>query len=98
MATKKREGNVTDVTVAILRNIRDELKDLRSIRDELRELRVEVHELRVDTNERFEALESTTARGFEAVTARIEHLRDFSGERWRDHERRIRRLEARSSH
>jgi hypothetical protein len=64
MATKKHERSVTDVTVAILR----------SIRDELRELRVEVHELRVDTNARFDALESTTARGFEAVNARLDEV------------------------
>jgi hypothetical protein len=68
------------VTVAILRNIRDE-----------------IHGLREEMNTRFVALESATARGFEAVTARLEHLRDFSGDKWRDHERRIRKLEQRAS-
>ena len=87
MPSKKLPASVTDVTVRILTSIRDE-----------------IHELRADSNARFESLEqrlgtleTTTARGFEAVTARLEHIRDFTGERWRDHERRIRRLEARSA-
>jgi hypothetical protein len=94
---KKSDGKVADLTVTILKEIRDEMRGMREeMREELGSVRGEIHDLRTETNERFVALESTTARGFEAVTARLEHLRDFAGERWRDHEERIRRLEARA--
>jgi hypothetical protein len=87
MASKKRGGEVVNLTVSILR----------SIRDELRELNERVDQRFGALEQRLGALESTTARGFEAVTVRLENIRDFSGERWRDHERRIRRLEARAA-
>jgi hypothetical protein len=84
------EGQVVDVTVEILKGIREEIRELRK-----------------DTNARFEALETATTRletatiqGFEGVHARLEitnrrldHLIDFAGERYRDHEERLRRLE-----
>jgi hypothetical protein len=81
MAAKKSSGEVVNLTVSILRNIRDELRELNG--------RIGVVEQRLGT------LESTTGRGFEAVTARLENIRDFSGERWRDLERRVRKLEGR---
>jgi hypothetical protein len=119
VASRKDDDNVRDITVEILKNIRD---DMRGMREELGGLRVEMREeiggLRVEMreeigglraemreeigglraemrvlNDRVTTLEATTARGFVAVTARLENLRDFSGELWRDHERRIRRLE-----
>ena len=101
---KKKGGNgdgssLADVTVEILKGIRDEIAGLRKdtnlrfggLEGEIRELRTEMHELRSD----IDSLETATIRGFEGVAARLENIRDFAGERWRDHEERIRRLEAR---
>ena len=39
------------------------------------------------------ALENVTITGFANVNARLDHPIEFSGERWRDHEDRIRDLE-----
>ena len=107
MASRKRE-DVGDITVAILRSIRDEIRHLRTDTNERFEklgARVDAVGSRVDAvgsrvsslESRFDALEVTTARGFEAVTLRLENIRDLSGERWRDLERRVRRLEAKGA-
>jgi DNA anti-recombination protein RmuC len=102
VASRKRGGEVVKLTVTILLNIREELRELNSrvgsIEQHLGTVAGHVGALdqHVGSLERrIDAFESTTARGFEAVTARLESLRDFSGERWRDHERRIRKLETR---
>jgi hypothetical protein len=42
-----------------------------------------------------DSLEHAPARGFEAVTRRLEHIVELSGERWRDREGRWRRIEER---
>ena len=81
MAAKKSSGEVVNLTVSILRNIRDELRELNG--------RIGGVEQRLGT------LESTAGRGFEAVTARLENICDFSGERWRELEKRVRKLENR---
>ena len=99
-------GEVHDLTVEILKGIRGELVTLRG---EVVTLRGELVVLRdhVDTglqgvkdevqqlNTRVDSLERETARGFEAVTRRLEHIADFSGERWREHEGRLRKIEER---
>ena len=80
MPGKKRGGNgdgtVADITVEILRGIREELRMLRE-----------------DTNARFATLERATVEGFAKLESRFDHLLDFAGERYRDHEERIRILE-----
>jgi hypothetical protein len=61
----------SDITVEILKDIRDELRGVRTelrdeirgvrteLSDEIRGVRSEVHELRTQTNQRFELVEST---------------------------------------
>jgi hypothetical protein len=98
MAAKKRGGEVENLTVVILREIRDEIRELRADTN-ARFAEVDHHlgslDQRVGSLEKgLATLEATTARGFEAVTARLENLRDFSGELWRDHEQRLRKLES----
>ena len=75
-----------DLTVAILRSIRDELTSLR------RELRGEMSELRGEMRTGFAEVHS----GLATVTARLENIRDLAGDKWRDHEHRIKRLERRA--
>ena len=87
----KRNGTVRDLTVEILKDIRTEMRGLRG---ELTELRGEVTHLREDTNRRFEAMQETMAEGFAKVNARFDHVLEFAGNYYRDHEERIRRLEA----
>lgn len=56
----------SDVTVEILKGIRDEIRgvrtelrdEIRGVRTEVHELRTETHEFRTETNERFEQVES----------------------------------------
>ena len=77
------EANVEDLTVAILRKIRGELVALRN-----------------DTAAGFSLvtgrLDHLTDR-FDHLGARFDHLLDFTGDRYRDHERRIVKLERRPS-
>jgi uncharacterized coiled-coil DUF342 family protein len=57
----------SDITVEILKDIRDEIRGVRTelreevhgVRGEVRELTTEVHELRADTNKRFDVVETT---------------------------------------
>jgi methyl-accepting chemotaxis protein len=113
VAKKKKTatGDVADVTVEILRSIRDEIAGLRQdtnarfkrveaglqeVRDGVQEVRAGLQEVRAEIRvlrEDIESLETATIRGFEGVSARLDHIVEFSGERWRDHEDRIRRLE-----
>jgi hypothetical protein len=45
-----------DITVEILKDIRDEIRGMRTgLGEEIRGVRVEVHELRADTNKRLDA-------------------------------------------
>ena len=85
----------------ILRQMRDELRELREgqqgLRGELHGLhgRLDGVETRLGAVEtRLSSIERATASGFRQVTARLENLRDTSGERWRDSDRRLRALEA----
>jgi len=57
---------------------------LKDIRAELRKQGGDLAGLRVEMRERLDTL-----------TARIENIRDFAGERYRDHEERLRGLEQR---
>lgn len=82
MAKKKGNGGqVYDLTVEILKSIREEV---RGLREEMRE------ELR-GVNTRLDA----TNKRLDGTNARIDHLVGFTRERWRDHEERLRRLEKR---
>ncbi len=79
-------GNVKDLTVEILKQIRGELRD---------------------TNARLATLERATVAGFRHLTDRFdqlgtrfdqlgdrfEHALGFAGDRYRDHERRLGKLE-----
>src|SRR5205085_1812887 len=68
----KKSGNdsVSDLTVEILKGIRDELRGLRTeFKTEIAELRTEVSDLRTDTNTRFGALEKAILSSFEAIKA-----------------------------
>ena len=88
MAAKKggrRNGNVRDLTVEILKDIRGELVGLRGDVVMLRQehgARLERIETRLEHLEtglerlgtRIDRVEGETARGFRAVTARLEHM------------------------
>jgi hypothetical protein len=114
MAARKRgrgNGDVRDLTVEILKSIRNELVQLREetsgLRGEVVQLRGEVVQLRGEVvqlghdmggevaklREENQATRRATVKGFDAVTQRIDHLIDFSGERWRDHEGRLKKIE-----
>ena len=81
MARKSTNGSVADITVEILKDIRTELRALKKT-----------------TAEGFAAmngrLDATNGR-LDTVVARLENLRDPAGDRYRDHEDRIRTLERR---
>jgi hypothetical protein len=51
-----------DITIEILKDIRDDIRGVRSgvheVRTEVHDLRTEVHELRSDTNKRFALVEA----------------------------------------
>ena len=68
MPTKKRGSGITDLTVEILKDIREELREIKKATDE--------------TNQRLGRLEQ-----------RFDHLLEFAGDRYREHEERIRILE-----
>jgi hypothetical protein len=81
VAKKRGNGEVYDLTVEILKSIREELRGVRTEVIQLRE------EMRAE-------LRGVNAR-LDGTNARIDNLIEFSGERWRDHEQRLRRLERR---
>jgi predicted nuclease with TOPRIM domain len=112
---RKSNGRPVDLTVRILGQLREELRELRGevgeLRGEVGELRGEVGELRGEVGElrglrgdvaqlrgAVAELRAATATGFRLLTARLENLRDVAGARFRDHERRLRTLEARRNH
>jgi hypothetical protein len=83
MASRKRgNGKVEDITVQILSDIRDEIRELRDAQ-------------RL-TNARLETLERATVTGFAELRVRFDHLLEFAGDRYNDHEQRIRALEQRA--
>ena len=94
-----------DVTIEILKDIRDEA---RASNGRLESLESEVHALRMDTNERFESLErrqtETEVRlstELVAVAGAVNEvtdlLRDNLSTTLKDHERRITSLESQSA-
>lgn len=101
MASRKggRGAQVRDLTLQVLIDIRGEITGLRAemngLRGEITNVREELVKLREEHGARLDRLERETARGFEGVSARLDHLVEFSGERWRDHEGRLRRIEER---
>lgn len=88
MAGKKAGNGRGDLTIRVLEKIQ---KTLVGLRDDVAGLRQELRDL----TERVDGLETATVRGFEAVTARLENIRDFAGEQHRAHDRRIASLEER---
>ena len=82
--------DVPSLTLHVLRSIREEL---RATRTDLGGLLDQTNQRLDQTNQRLDHLERTTALGFERLTERIDNLRDLAGDRYRDHEARIRRLE-----
>lgn len=80
--------DIPSLTLKILQDLRAEMRTTNTRLESL-----ETRFMSLET--RFASLEHTTALGFERVTERLEHLRDFAGERYRDHEERISKLEAR---
>lgn len=120
MAGKKNGGDVVDLTVQILRDIRDKMDGLlgeqRVTNARLEKVEMAVVETnvrlekvaealgaRIDaTNARLErverslgAFQKATVKGLGEVKSRLDHLVEFTGERYRDHEERIRTLEER---
>ncbi|MBI2894265.1 MAG: hypothetical protein HYY06_12000 [Deltaproteobacteria bacterium] len=93
MASRKGGGGkVVDLTVEILREIRDALGGTNE----------RLERLEKTTNDRFQRLETrlerlevATVKGFKDLRSRLDNLLDFAGERYRDHEERIRTLEQR---
>ncbi len=97
----QENGNVSDLTIEVLKSIRSELQGLRGemkeglaeVRSELREglaeVRSEVHEVRRgldETNAKLDQLADFTQTGFKALLAQGDR-------RFLDHEGRLRRLE-----
>lgn len=103
--------DIPSLTLKVLQDIRSEVRDLRNAVTERfeslerstntrfesleRSTNARFESLERSTNARFESLERVTALGFQRVTERLEHLRDFAGDRYRDHEARIIGLEQR---
>jgi hypothetical protein len=98
-------GDVAVLTVEILKGIRSEIVGLRrdtnarfeSLQKDTNarfgSLEKEISELRREMDQRFEALETATIRGFQGVASRLDNIVQFAGERWSEHERRIAALE-----
>lgn len=98
------EREEDSVTVRVLKGLREDLRaGFAGVTVRLDTLNERVDGLngRVDgLSRRVDGLERATIAGFEGVHRRLEHLdtglegiRDIAGERWRDHEDRIRKLE-----
>lgn len=60
-------NKVKEITVEILKSIRDEIKELRKDTNNIRD---EIKQLRKDTNARFEQMD----RRFEQMDSRLEHI------------------------
>ena len=109
------DDNLANLTVEILKDIRQGVQGLRTDTNERFERmderfeRMDARFERMDERfermeERSERMEQVTIAGFagvherlERVDARLVGIRDLAGERLRDHEARIRALEARNS-
>lgn len=74
--------DVANLTVQILKGIRSDLAALSDRIDE--------------TNARLKAGFDQLGQRLERVEGRLDHVVDFIGERYRDHEKRIRRLEVKA--
>jgi hypothetical protein len=96
----------TDLTIEILKGIRDETRktneevqrtneEVRRLGDEQRKTNERLDAGFARLSDRIDTLEKATVQGFVAVTARLEHIRDFAGERYRDHETRLQTVEKR---
>jgi hypothetical protein len=83
-------GEVVDLVVETLKGIRKDLHSLKDdVRNELRALRTETREGFAAVNARLLRVEAEQAK----TNARLDHLVEFSGDRWRDLDRRVTALE-----
>jgi hypothetical protein len=90
-AARAMSDDTGNLTVRVLQGIRQDLQALRvDVNTRLDGLNDRVDGL----SERVNGLERATIAGFEGVHRRLEAIRDLAGDHWRDHEARIRRLEA----
>jgi len=74
-----------DITVQILKDIRDELRGLRT----------DTNARFGEVNGRLDTLTSDMNRRFEVLTARVENIRDLAGEKWREDRDNIQKNTAR---
>lgn len=101
-------GNVTELTIEILKGIRGELQELRAetqgLRAETQGLRAETQALRADLNTGLSDVRSELRQGFSGVRAELHELSEYTrtgfaavlgqgDRRFLDHERRLRTLE-----
>ncbi len=89
MARKKGNGR-DEAAMALFHDMLTELRGINArldrVEGEVRDLRGEVHGLRGEVHE---------LRGeVHGVKSRLEHVLDFVGERYRDHDERLRRVES----
>jgi len=94
----KQNDKVGDLTIRVLREIRDEVRGLRNdgkeLQGEVTELRGEVTELRTEMHQGFIALRSEMHEGFDFLGRRIDNL--LLGEHRQEHEElrgRVERIE-----
>ena len=82
VAGKGTKNGSADLTVAILRGIRDEIVGLRKDTDAMRiELKAEIAGLRAETGQLrqgLEDLETVTIQGFRGVATRLEAIQDVT--------------------
>lgn len=97
----QENGNVSDLTIEVLKSIRSELQGLRGeLKEGLAEVRTELAEVRTELREGL----ADVRRGLDDTNAKLDQLADFTqtgfkallaqgDRRFLDHEGRLRRLE-----
>jgi predicted nuclease with TOPRIM domain len=84
----KREPPVADLTVRILREIRDDVREVRDeakkTNDELKKTNERLDALRVEMHDGFDALRAEMHDGFELLGRRVDNV--LLGEHRREHE------------
>jgi hypothetical protein len=88
MGSDGSNGSLSDITIEILKDIREEM---RGMRVDLRTLTGRVDHL----TERVDVLETSTTAGFASMNARFDNFLHFAGARQIDQEHRLERLEDR---
>jgi len=104
----QENGNVSDLTIEVLKSIRSELQGLRAeMKGGLAEVRMELAEVRTELREGLADVRSEVhevRRGLDDTNAKLDQLADFTqtgfkallaqgDRRFLDHEGRLRRLE-----